>query len=123
MRHAVADGDRYAENGGNHRDDIDDMAKRSGQGLAKERRQSRPDGQRKTARIAEEGKGKPDKRVAGPGRESPVQERPFEGGPDIVMGLGKDGAADHIGIVAEMEDRFGRGIGQHADADSRAEHH
>ena len=60
MRHAVPDGDRYAQNGGNHRDDIDDMAKRSGQGLAKERRQSRPDGQRGTARIAEKGKGKPE---------------------------------------------------------------
>ena len=52
-----------------------------------------------------------------------MKEGPFIGRPHVLGRLGADKPHDHIGIVSEMEDGLGRGIGQHAYPDSRAEHH
>ena len=99
------------------------MAGEAGQDAPEQRRESRADGQRQAAAIRNIADRQSDERIGAPGGKSPMQKGVDIGWPNRFLRQRLDRAADDVGIVREMRERLPGGIGQHADADARAEQH
>ena len=117
---AQAERGRQPKEGGEHGEDVDDVAGRAPHSIAQDWVERRPETHRQPEVVSGEGEGERDHRVHGPGVQAPV----VDGGGDrqAPHGRGVRGVHPERG-TQEMIDRLGNAEEHQADADPGREQH